>query len=160
MSFVLSNILPVLNVHSKKTSMLKRKENQLLNCLIRSRAVICHFNIHFLFFSHWSSSQHHSPSMPIIHSIPLLFKDHYVCSCQWGSFAVRDLLRHNLMINSNFNNVTFCFLCPCKSHKLSLSLSLFFQSASLGGAAHLVNFCGTDTVAGMVLARWGFFPRQ
>ena len=30
---------------------------------------------------------------------------------------------------------------------------VFLQSASLGGAAHLVNFCGTDTVAGMVLAR-------
>ena len=28
MSFLLSDVLPVLNVQSKKTSMLKRKENQ------------------------------------------------------------------------------------------------------------------------------------
>ena len=35
---------------------------------------------------------------------------------------------------------------------------VFLQSASLGGAAHLVNFCGTDTVAGMVLARLVYLP--
>lgn len=29
----------------------------------------------------------------------------------------------------------------------------FLQSAALGGAAHLVNFCSTDTVAGLLMAQ-------
>ena len=29
----------------------------------------------------------------------------------------------------------------------------FFQSASVGGAAHLVNFQGTDTIASLIMAR-------
>ena len=75
MSFLLSDVLPVLNVHSKKTSM-----------LIRSRTVIYRFNIHFfvLCIGQVPNTIHHR-SMPKIHSIPVLFK---------GSFAVRDLVRH------------------------------------------------------------------
>lgn len=30
---------------------------------------------------------------------------------------------------------------------------LYLQSAALGGAAHLVNFCSTDTVAGLLMAQ-------
>ena len=83
MSFLLSDVLPVLNVHSKKKSMLKRKKT---NSLIRSRTVIYRFNIHFfvLCIGQVPNTIHHR-SMPKIHSIPVLFK---------GSFAVRDLVRH------------------------------------------------------------------
>ncbi|CAH3109914.1 unnamed protein product [Porites lobata] len=42
---------------------------------------------------------------------------------------------------------------PFKLHDFGFRGSTSVESASLGGAAHLVNFCGTDTVAGMVLAR-------
>lgn len=31
--------------------------------------------------------------------------------------------------------------------------NLCLQSAALGGAAHLVNFCSTDTVAGLLMAQ-------
>ena len=30
---------------------------------------------------------------------------------------------------------------------------MLFQSAGIGGAAHLVNFMGTDTIAGIMMAR-------
>ena len=31
--------------------------------------------------------------------------------------------------------------------------SVKFQSAGIGGSAHLVNFSGTDTIAGLMLAK-------
>ncbi|XP_074626775.1 nicotinamide phosphoribosyltransferase-like [Acropora palmata] len=42
---------------------------------------------------------------------------------------------------------------PFKLHDFGFRGSTSVEAASLGGAAHLVNFLGSDTVAGMILAR-------
>ncbi|XP_048587754.1 nicotinamide phosphoribosyltransferase [Nematostella vectensis] len=42
---------------------------------------------------------------------------------------------------------------PFKLHDFGFRGSTSVESASIGGAAHLVNFCGTDTIAGIVMAR-------
>ena len=44
-------------------------------------------------------------------------------------------------------------ICSHETHNNYLCLSL--QSASVGGAAHLVNFRGTATVASLIMARSG-----
>lgn len=63
-----------------------------------------------------------------------------------GKFGI--IFSFNLEKTSVNNNS--CEFCINAKYLLRI---VFLQSASLGGAAHLVNFCGTDTVAGMVLAR-------
>lgn len=53
------------------------------------------------------------------------------------------------------------WICPPTPHSLSqiifpfVANDVFFslQSASVGGAAHLVNFQGTDTIASLIMAR-------
>ena len=47
-------------------------------------------------------------------------------------------------------------LYSCMSQRYSFMLqpySCIFQSAGIGGCAHLVNFMGTDTIAGIMTAR-------
>lgn len=51
--------------------------------------------------------------------------------------------------------LTFLFFFPNFSKvELTLKANIFcFQSAGIGGAAHLVNFEGTDTIAALTIAK-------
>ena len=58
-----------------------------------------------------------------------------------------------------------CFLLcqdglPFKLHDFGFRGSTSVESAGIGGAAHLVNFQGTDTLAGIITARQGLVIHQ
>ena len=56
----------------------------------------------------------------------------------------REFLPHTLPLSN---------LLPCYVSYIFIFLPPSLQSASVGGAAHLVNFQGTDTIASLVMAR-------
>lgn len=63
------------------------------------------------------------------------------------SRAMKDLIRQALLLSGDVAGLDF------KLHDFGYRGSTSVESAALGGAAHLVNFKGTDTVAALTLAR-------
>ncbi len=56
--------------------------------------------------------------------------------------------RLHLFVQSQYRSVTALTLTLT-----TVPVTIFLQSAAIGGAAHLVNCMGTDTVAGLVMAK-------
>ena len=78
--------LPVLNFHGKKHQYLEERRN---NFLKKQNGKIYNYLFNsFHCFTRCSSSQHHSPSMPKIYSIPLLFTGSFAIDNAWWSLAV------------------------------------------------------------------------
>lgn len=63
------------------------------------------------------------------------------------SRAMKDLIRQALLLSGDVAGLDF------KLHDFGYRGSTSVESAGIGGAAHLVNFRGTDTVAALALAR-------
>ena len=64
-----------------------------------------------------------------------------------------------LVLLSVYVCVCVC-VCVCACVRACVCVRVCMQSAGIGGAAHLVNFEGTDTMAAIVTARWAPFSHS
>lgn len=71
----------------------------------------------------------------------------YPTSVATNSFVSKNIIYHWLKRNGNTDSIDF------KLHDFGARGVSSFESSAIGGAAHLINFRGTDNVSGLIFAR-------